>query len=74
MALDKYSQLKIAGHVLGFTISDFAKEHSTSIQVIRDVANGHTTSARLEKAIDDRIEEGNQAFDKYRKQKKAASV
>ncbi len=52
MALDKYSQLKIAGNVLGFTIKEFAEENDTSIQVIRDVCLGYTTSARLTEAID----------------------
>lgn len=69
MALDKYSELKIAGNILGFTIKDFADEHDTSIQVIRDVALGHTTSARLTEAIDEKIKESNKAFDEHRRQK-----
>lgn len=74
MALDKYSQLKIAGNVLGFTIKEFAEENDTSIQVIRDVCLGHTTSARLTEAVDSKIKEGNEAFDKYREEKKTTAT
>lgn len=69
MPLDKYSELKIAGNVLGFTIKEFAEENDTSIQVIRDVCLGHTTSARLTKAVDDTIKEANEVFDRHRQQK-----
>ena len=69
MPLDKYSELKIAGNVLGFTIKEFAEENGTYVQVIRDVCLGHTTSARLSQAIDKRITEANKAFDQHRNSK-----
>jgi|GEM_PF-1953435 len=74
MTLDKYSQLKIASNVLGFTIKEFANENDTSIQVIRDVCLGYTTSARLTKAIDSKIKEGNEAFDRHRSEKNIKAV
>ena len=54
-------------------MQDFAKEHDTYVQVIRDVAMGHTTSARLSKAIDDRIKEADRVYQEHRK-KKVATV
>lgn len=69
MTLDKYSKLKIAGNVLDFTIREFAEEHGTSTQVIRDVCLDNTTSARLSKAIDEKIAEAEHVYDKLRKSK-----
>lgn len=68
MILDKYSELKIAGNILGFTMQEFAKENNTSVQVIRDVAMGYTTSARLSKAINERIEEAEKIYRQHCKQ------
>jgi len=74
MKLDKYSRLKIASNILDFTIKDFAEDHDTSTQVIRDVAMGHSTSARLSKAIDDKINEAEEAYrDHYGKNLTAAN-
>ena len=75
MSLDKYSRLKIAGNILGFTISEFADELETSIQVVRDVALGKTTSARISKAIDKKIKESEEAFsDDLRERKMKAKT
>lgn len=64
--LDKYSELKIAGNVLGFTMKQFAEENDTSVQVIRDVAFGYTKSQRLQAAIDKKIAQANQVWEEHR--------
>ena len=71
MKLDKYSRLKIASNILDFTIKDFAEDHNTSTQVIRDVAMGHSTSARLSEAIDSKIAEAEEAYQKHYSEKLA---
>lgn len=73
MPIRKYSHLKIAGHTLGFTMKAFAAENGTSIQVIRDVAKGYTTSARLSEAIDEAIEEADKVLAEHRKNKLSAN-
>jgi len=69
MALDKYAQLKVAGNILGFTMLDFANELGTYPQVVKSVCEGHTTSARISKAVDAKIKQAERAWDAHRKKK-----
>src|SRR5690625_3872755 len=74
MAIDKYSQLKIAANVLGTTIKGFADELDVTVEAVRSVASGKTTSARISKFIDSKISEANQIYDQHRKKKRLREV
>jgi hypothetical protein len=67
MTLDKYSQLKMAGNVLGFSMQEFADSIGTHPNVVRRVIGGKDTSARISKAVDVKIAEAEAKFDEYRK-------
>jgi transcriptional regulator with XRE-family HTH domain len=74
MPIDKYSQLKIASNVLGFSLGDFAEDQGVSMQAIREVCKDNITSARLSKAVDQKIAEAECKFDEFRQAKRDQEV
>lgn len=73
MSLNKYAKLKAAGSILGFTMKEFADELNTYPQVVADVAEDRTTSARISKAIDEKIAEAERVWDESRNTKLTAN-
>lgn len=72
MALDKYTQLKIASNVLNQTLSEMAEAWDVTVQTVRGVAMGNITSERILKNIDDKIDEAEEVYNDHKKQKATA--
>lgn len=70
--IGKYAQLKAASNILDFKLEDFAASLGTSLHVVRQVCYGGATSARISKAVDQKIEEANKVWCEYWQQKRAA--
>jgi len=65
MNLSKYQRLKISTNVLNTTVAELAREWGVTATAVKDVASGHTQSARLEKLIDQTISDAESKFKSY---------
>lgn len=73
MALDKYSRLKIASNVLDEPVTSMAESWNVTLQTVKGVCDGSITSARIEKRVDEKIDEAERIYDKYRSSKLTAN-
>lgn len=73
MALDKYSQLKIASNVLDEPLTQMASSWDVTLQTVKGVCDGSITSARIEKNIKNKIAEAERVYDQHRKEKLAGT-
>lgn len=69
MAIDKYSQLKIAGNVMQMPIGQMANELGVTLQTVKGVCRGTITSARVSAYVENKIDEAEKLYDKHRREK-----